>query len=861
MIKSIGKKIFGSYNDRYIKKIQPIVDEINNMEDRIKQLSDEELKAKTEEFKGRLADGADLDDILAEAFAVVREAGVRTLGMRHFDVQLVGGYVLHKGKISEMKTGEGKTLVATLALYLNALTGKGAHLVTVNDYLAQRDARWMSPLYIFLGLKVGVIQHDASFQVVTDPKAEFGTSLKKIERMEAYECDITYGTNNEYGFDYLRDNMKYEMEEFAQKHHNFAIVDEVDSILIDEARTPLIISGPTEEKTDQYYEINKCVKEFVKDEDYTLDEKGRTTQITDKGINKAEQFLGIDNLFDISQVDNLHFVNNAVKAYGVFVKDVDYVVSEGKVIIVDEFTGRLQPGRRYSDGLHQALEAKENVIIENENQTLASITFQNYFRMYDKLAGMTGTAATEAEEFRTIYGLDVVSIPTNKKMIRKDHPDVIYMTYMEKLNAVADEIEEMTKAGRPVLVGTSSIEKSEIISQLLNKKKIKHNVLNAKQHEKEAEIVADAGKKGAVTIATNMAGRGTDIKLPDSVKEAGGLHIIGAERHESRRIDNQLRGRSGRQGDPGSSRFFLSLEDDLLRIFGSDKVKAIMEKLGMKEGEPIEHSIISKSIENAQKRVEAMHFEIRKHLLDYDNVMNQQRKIVYEMRKSILDGAEVDTLLGEFIDNTLDVMYDNHVNAVDTPNVEGLQEAVKNLYDIDFEFESAGKKGMSEQVEVEVREKIMEKYKERKEYLGELFQDVTKFLLINILDAKWKEHLLHMDYLRDSVGLRGYGQKDPLNEYKKEAYGLFTDMMNRVNFDIIEFLFHVEVEENANLEIEEKNNSGIREEQRDIFSGEDSAQDKKAPVKRDQPKVGRNDPCPCGSGKKYKKCHGAGQPE
>jgi preprotein translocase subunit SecA len=857
MLKNVAKKIFGSYADRYIKKLQPVIDAVAAKEAELKKLSNEELRAKTAEFRKLLADGKSLDDILPEAFAVTREASVRTLGMRHFDVQLMGGYALHKGKISEMKTGEGKTLVATLALYLNALEGKGAHLVTVNDYLARRDAQWMSPVYLFLGLTVGIIQHQVSYHVVWDNEAEFTTTLVQCNRNEAYDADITYGTNNEFGFDYLRDNMKAPHEVQAQGELNFAIVDEVDSILIDEARTPLIISGPTERGTDHYYDVNNIVKDLQPHVHYKLDEKNKTAQLNDEGINAIEKAMGIENLFDIKYVDMLHHFNNSIKAHALYKKDVDYVVKDGEVIIVDEFTGRLQPGRRYADGMHQALEAKENVKIESENQTLASITFQNFFRMYKKLSGMTGTALTEAQEFLSIYGLEVAVIPTHMNMVRKDYSDVIYRTIKEKFEAIIDEIEEMHKAGRPVLVGTSSIEKTEVISQFLAKRKIKHEVLNAKNHEREAEIIKDAGKQGAVTIATNMAGRGTDIKLGEGVADLGGLHILGTDRHESRRIDNQLRGRAGRQGDPGSSRFFVSLEDDLMRIFGSEKISMIMQKLGMKEGESIQHPIITKSIEGAQKKVEAFHFEIRKHLLDYDNVMNQQRNVVYSLRKDIITGEATEQIITETIDNVLNNYVEVYVNATDKPDFEEFEKEIEQSFDVEFKF-SEDKKEMLKDIE-KLKVQIEAKLDEKRDQFGGYFAEVARFLYINILDAKWKENLLQMDYLRDSVGLRGYGQKDPLNEYKREAYNLFVEMMNKVNSDVVKFLFHVQVQEKSDVEEAQKREKvQTKEEHRDIFQ-EDKQQDKKKPVTRDMPKVGRNDPCPCGSGLKYKKCCGVSE--
>jgi preprotein translocase subunit SecA len=859
MIVGLAKKLFGTYNDRYLKKCMSVVQEINKLEQTLEKMSDEELKAQSNKFKQMLSEGMSLDDILVEAFATVRETSKRTLSMRHFDVQLIGGYVLHKGKIAEMKTGEGKTLVATLALYLNALSGKGAHLVTVNDYLARRDATWMGPIYLFLGLSVGIIQHEKSFKVVWEDESKFKTTIVECSRKEAYDADITYGTNNEFGFDYLRDNMKYDFGDFVQRELNYAIVDEVDSILIDEARTPLIISGPTDQSTDKYYIVDNVVRNLKKDIDYTLDEKEKNAKLTDEGINKVEKALNVDNLFDVRNVDLLHYVNNALKAHAIFKRDVDYVVQNGQIVIVDEFTGRLMPGRRYSDGLHQALEAKEQVKIENENQTLASITFQNYFRMYDKLAGMTGTAATEAQEFREIYGLDVIVIPTNKPMIRKDYPDQIYKTAKEKYDAIIKDIIENHKIGRPVLVGTVSIEKSELLSRLLTKKGVPHEVLNAKHHEKEALIVAKAGEKGAVTIATNMAGRGTDIKVKQEILDLGGLHIIGTERHESRRIDNQLRGRTGRQGDPGSSRFYLSLEDDLLRIFGSEKIAYIMDKLGMQEGEPIEHSLITKSIENAQKKVEAMHFEIRKHLLEYDNVMNQQRNVIYSLRKDILHGEDIENILKENIENVIDGLFEDYVIAPNIIDEDSLKKHVEEIFGIEFSFDGISKKN-SETYSSSLKEKVFEKFQNKKEELGGHFTGFSRFLMMNILDSKWKEHLLNMDHLRDSVGLRGYGQKDPLIEYKKESYTLFVNMLNKINLETVRFLFHVQIkiEDQEELELKKKETE-LKEERRDIFGNSNEESDRKSPVRRDTPKVGRNDPCPCGSGKKYKKCCGVNE--
>lgn len=855
MIKYLAQKIIGNYNDRYIKRINPVIQEINSKEVDISKLSNEELSDKTYTFKELLAHGKRLDDILVDTFAVVREVSKRTIGLRHFDVQLIGGYVLHKGKIAEMKTGEGKTLVATLALYLNALEGNGAHLVTVNDYLARRDALWMGPIYLFLGLTVGVLQHEISYLVEWDDKEKFTTKLVETDRKSAYMADITYGTNSEFGFDYLRDNMKYKLEDYVQRELKYAIVDEVDNILIDEARTPLIISGPTDESITLYYKIDEVVRPLKKDVDYTIDEKARQVKLTDAGIDKIEKALNIDNLFDVKHIDTLHFVNNALKAHAIFKIDRDYVVQNGKVIIVDEFTGRLMPGRRYSEGLHQALEAKERVEIESENQTLASITLQNYFRMYNKLAGMTGTAHTEAGEFKEIYNLDVIVIPTHKPMIRKDYPDSIYKTAKEKYNAIVNDIVKLNKEGRPVLVGTVSIEKSEYLSSLLSRKNIKHEVLNAKYHEKEAEIVAQAGQKGAVTIATNMAGRGTDIKLGEGVTELGGLHIIGSERHEARRIDNQLRGRSGRQGDPGSSRFYMSLEDDLLRIFGSDRISSIMGRLGMKEGEPIEHPLISKAIEGAQKKVEAMHFEIRKHLLEYDNVANQQRQIVYSLRRNILEEKNLEELLNEMINNVLSHLLNIYVNDLHEADTTSLKAEIARIFGIEVDLEGINNKNI-EAYKEKIHININDCLNAKKTMFAEHYNDFLRFLMINVLDSKWKDHLLSMDYLRDSVGLRGYGQKDPLIEYKKEAYNLFVELITKIHREIVEFLFHVEVKEHADVRLEEKKRT-YKEEKRDVFASSGGEEEKKKPVKRTMPKVGRNDLCPCGSGKKYKKCCGA----
>jgi preprotein translocase subunit SecA len=822
MLQFFIDKIFGTKTERDLKKLWPFVAEINAFESRIKDLSDPQLQAKTAEFKDKLSQGASLGDILPEAFAVVREAGRRKVAMRHFDVQLIGGVVLHQGRISEMKTGEGKTLVATLPAYLNALEGKGVHIVTVNDYLAKRDTEWMGPIYSFLGLSVGTIQHDLNDQ----------------ERQRAYRCDITFGTNNEFGFDYLRDNMKFRRSDLVQREFNFGIVDEVDSILIDEARTPLIISGATDESTDLYYKVDQLIRRFNKDKHFTVDEKTRTVSIQEEGVSEAERFLNVTNLYDLAHMDLVHHINQALKAHHLFKRDVDYMLKEGQVIIVDEFTGRLMPGRRYSDGLHQALEAKERVRIEQENQTLASITFQNYFRMYKKLAGMTGTAATEATEFQHIYGLDVVEIPTNQTLIRLENPDVIYRTVKEKWEAVAAEILESNKIGRPVLVGTISIEKSEHLSSLLRKKNLKHVVLNAKYHEMEASIIAQAGRIGAVTIATNMAGRGVDILLGgnpeymarEQLKRAGvepakmtpeqwdralaeavritkdehekviaqgGLHITGTERHEARRIDNQLRGRAGRQGDPGSSRFFLCLEDDLMRIFGSERISGLMARIGMSEGVPIEHRMVSKAIERAQKQVEGQNFSIRKHLLEYDDVMNKQRTTIYTQRREILHGKDMKGYVLEIVEQILDWLVDNHVNKdkpADDWDVEAFRKAVGaqfgvTLDELGIKWDEIG----SEEVREIVLKHLIGVYERKEAQLGpEAMREFERIILLQVIDTQWKDHLLGMDYLKEGIGLRGYGQRDPLVEYKKESFDMFQAMLDRIEDDTVRYLFLIQ---------------------------------------------------------------------
>ena len=838
MIGALLKKVIGSKNDREMKRLSLILREINELEPAMRNLGDEALRAKTAQFRERLAQGAGLEDILVEAFAVVREAAWRSVRMRPFDVQILGGLVLHEGTIAEMKTGEGKTLAATMPLYLNALPGKGAHLVTVNDYLAQRDAAWMGPIYKMLGLTVGVIVH----------------GLDDDERRAAYHADITYGTNNEFGFDYLRDNMKFSLADYVQRDFHYAIVDEVDSILIDEARTPLIISGPSDESTDKYYRINLVIPRLRKDTDYTIDEKSRTVVLTEEGVARVESYLKVQNLYEPRNMELLHHVNQALKAHTLFKRDVDYVVKEGEVIIVDEFTGRVMPGRRYSDGLHQALEAKEKVKIERENQTLASITFQNYFRMYKKLAGMTGTADTEAAEFKKIYNLDVLVVPTNMPMIRTDHTDVIYKTEQEKFNAAIEEIKELHRTGRPVLVGTISIEKSELLSKYLTRTGIKHHVLNAKHHEREAEIVAQAGQRGQVTISTNMAGRGTDIKLGEGVAELGGLHILGTERHESRRIDNQLRGRSGRQGDMGSSRFYLSLEDDLLRIFGAEKISAIMDKIGIEENQPIEHRMISKAIENAQKRVEGQNFDIRKHLLEYDDVMNRQRQVIYEQRKKVLRGEELWKDVEAMVEEIVDDLIPDYIGEKQHPeewNLKGLDDMVFKQFSLKLNLDDPGRGLNEDGIRQEILAAVQAHLRRKEEEFGRpLMEHLIRMIMLQSIDTLWKDHLLGMDHLKEGIGLRGYGQKDPVREYQKEGYEMFMDMVSRIKNDTIEKLCRVQIRREE--EIEE-----MREKQRQDYvmsRGEDTPAPKT--VRRDHDKIGRNDPCPCGSGKKYKKCCG-----
>jgi len=850
MVLSLLKKVFGTRNDREVNRIQVIVDRINQLEVSIGKLSDDQLLAKTFEFKTRLKEGATLDDILPEAFAVVREAGIRTLKMRHFDVQMIGGIVLHEGKIAEMKTGEGKTLAATLPIYLNSLEGKGSHVVTVNDYLAKRDSQWMGAIYKFLGLTVGRIYHD----------------MPEEERREAYNCDVTYGTNNEFGFDYLRDNMKFSSEQFVQRELNFAIVDEVDSILIDEARTPLIISGPAEESTLKYNEACKVIPKLRKEKDFQVDEKAKTAALNDEGISTVEKILDIENLYDPKNIETLHCIQQALRARALFKNEVDYVVNDGEVVIIDEFTGRMMPGRRYSDGLHQALEAKEGVKIENENQTLASITFQNYFRMYDKLSGMTGTADTEAEEFNSIYNLEVIVAPTNKEMVRDDCSDLIYRTEQEKFDALIEEIRGCNKKGQPVLVGTISIEKSEQLSHHLKKYGIKHNVLNAKHHEKEAEIIAQAGHKKGVTIATNMAGRGTDIVLEAGVSELGGLHITGTERHESRRSDNQLRGRSGRQGDPCSSRFYLSLEDDLMRIFGSEKISGIMEKLGMENGQPIEHPMVSKAVANAQKKVEAHNFDIRKHLLEYDDVMNKQREVFYGLRREILKNKNHREMLLEMAEELVDEVLDDIASEKIYPeewDIEALDEYMMRQFSVPIRKQEEALEigsGISLPLENCDREKlhnaIMDSIEscyaiKEQEIDPNMMRQLEKMIMLQVVDNLWKDHLLGMDHLKDGVGLRGYAQKNPLTEYKKEGFEMFSKMMHQIREGVTEYLFKVQIEEGSEFSAEQNQSKKMVE-----HRGASSQESKPLTVRRDDKKVGRNDPCHCGSGKKFKKCHG-----
>ena len=832
MFSFLFRSIFGSSNDRYIKRHKSLVTRINELADDMSAIPEDGLAARLAEYREQAQNGRSLNSLLPEVFALVREAGTRVLGMRHYDVQLIGGMVLHEGKIAEMKTGEGKTLVATLPVVLNALAGKGVHVVTVNDYLAKRDSEWMGQLYGALGLSTGVIVH----------------GLNDEERRLAYQSDITYGTNNEFGFDYLRDNMKLYADQLVQRGHNFAIVDEVDSILIDEARTPLIISGASDDSTSLYTRIDQVVRKLNADTDFTIDEKARTAMLTEEGTAHAEQLLGVENLYDPANITVQHHVSQALKAHNVFKRNVDYLVNEeGQVVIVDEFTGRPMPGRRYSDGLHQALEAKEGVKVEAENQTLASITFQNYFRMYEKLSGMTGTADTEAVEFKQIYNLDVVSIPPNKPMIRKDFADQVYRTRKEKFQAIVESIQELHKKQQPVLVGTISIETSELIASMLRKAGVPHEVLNAKHHAREAEIVAQAGQAGHVTIATNMAGRGTDIVLGPGVTDLGGLHILGTERHESRRIDNQLRGRSGRQGDPGSSRFYLSLEDDLMRLFGSDRLSGIMQKLGMEEGEPIENGMVSRAIENAQKRVEAHNFEIRKTLLDYDNVMNQQREVIYSLRKELMGQDDLEPVAMEFLDDLLADMYDpleGKGEAAEEELVACTRARLRDVMNSDRVLAPDAHLPSRE----EAREMVIGMLNELKEQGGPLYRDILRYFLLGELDRCWKEHLRDMDHLRDGIGLQGYAQRDPKLEYKKQGFELFQMLLMRIREGAFRSFTRVRIEREP-----EEEDFQLKKE---IPAAPVPAPSGPVTETRAEPKVGRNDPCPCGSGKKYKKCCG-----
>jgi preprotein translocase subunit SecA len=889
MLSWLLSKFIPSKNVRELRQLYPFVTRINELEAEVASLSDAALPAKTAELKQRLERGATVDDLLAEAFAVVREASKRSVNMRHFDMQLIGGIVLHEGKIAEMATGEGKTVVATLPAYLNALTGRGVHIVTVNDYLARRDTEWMGPIFRMLGLSVGTIQHH----------------MDDAERKQAYQADIIYGTNNEFGFDYLRDNMKFSLDDCVQRELHYAIVDEVDSILIDEARTPLIISGPAEKSTDLYYRIDRILPRLKKEDDYTIDEKARTVVLTEDGVQHVESLLRIENLYDPRNMEILHHVTQALRAHAMFKKDVDYVVKNGEVIIVDEFTGRLMPGRRWSDGLHQAIEAKEKVKIANENQTLATITFQNYFRMYKKLAGMTGTADTEAQEFHSIYHLDVVVIPTNRFLVRHNYPDVVYRTEEEKFNAVVDEIEALSAAGRPALVGTISIEKSERLSRMLRQRGIPHNVLNAKQHEREAEIVAQAGRHKGVTIATNMAGRGTDILLGGNAEfltreelrqrgldpakvppeewgavyqetraqtdrerelvlhagEIGGLHIIGTERHESRRIDNQLRGRAGRQGDPGSSRFYLSLEDDLLRIFGSDRLSSVMGKLGMTDGQPIEHRMITRAIESAQRKVEAHNFEIRKHLLEYDDVMNKQREVIYELRRQVLAAEQLRETFFEMLEEVVAGLVEAQVGGRLHPeewDLAGLQEAIKRQLGVEISLAALPHVGADlASLREEVFERLCQSYQQKEAQLGAaMMRHLEKLVMLQIIDTRWKDHLLAMDYLKEGIGLRGYAQKNPLNEYKREAFEIFSAMMDVIKAEIVEYLFKIQGNKLEEA-VQEAAPRAMRYFEHRGEQAEANGDGRPTPVRREGRKIGRNEPCPCGSGKKYKRCCGA----
>jgi len=846
MLNTVLTKVFGTHNDRELKRISEAhLDAINDLEAGLEEFSDAELRHKKEEFRGRLDAGETLDDLLAEAFAVVREAGKRAVNMRHYDVQLIGGVVLHEGKIAEMTTGEGKTLVATLPAYLNALGGKGVHIVTVNDYLARRDMEWMGPLYELLGLTVGNIQHDMSDD----------------QRRAAYGSDITFGTNNEFGFDYLRDNMKFRAQDMVQPIHNYAIVDEVDSILIDEARTPLIISGPAEKSTELYYKIDRIIPALHKGRDFEIEEEKRSAAFTEEGVEHLEKLLGIDNLYDAANMELVHHSQQALKAHALFKRDRDYIVKDGEVVIVDEFTGRMMPGRRWSDGLHQAVEAKEGVKIERENQTLATITFQNFFRMYDKLAGMTGTAMTEAVEFDNIYKLEVMAIPTNETLIRDEMPDVIFRTEPEKWKAVVEEIIAQHETGRPVLVGTTSIEKSEKISKMLERRGVKHVVLNAKRHEREAEIVALAGQKDAVTIATNMAGRGTDIVLGEGVTDVGGLHVLATERHEARRIDNQLRGRTGRQGDPGSSQFFLSLEDDLMRIFGMDRLQGLMARLGMEEGVPIEDRMVSRAIERAQKQVEARNFETRKHLLEYDDVMEKQRQVIYTMRH---EQMEQELAPREFILSTaeeiLDWLLETHCDPEKDPldwETEELQSQLTHFFalapeDIAVDLEKDG----IEEIRDGLLNAVKTRYSDKVERIGEVMPQFETWICLQVIDARWKEHLYGLDRLKEGIGLRGYAQRTPLVEYKRESFEMYQEMHERIHGEVVRYAFQLEPMSEEERQAQLARQRAEAERMQRVAAGAGDRPSRPDTIVRSDKKIGRNDPCPCGSGRKYKKCCG-----
>lgn len=834
---SIFEKVFGTYSEREVKRIIPIVDRIDELDSSMKSLSDLDLKAKTGEFRKRLENGETLDDILIEAFAAVREAAWRTLGQKPYREQLIGGVVLHQGRISEMKTGEGKTLVATLPAYLNALSGEGVHIVTVNDYLAKRDRDWMGKVYEFMGLSTGVILHD----------------LNQSERQEAYNSDITYGTNSEFGFDYLRDNMVIYKEERVQRKLNYAIVDEVDSILIDEARTPLIISGEGEKSTEFYKVADYFAKSLKKDEDFTVDEKANSVILTDAGVAKAEKYYHLDNYADPQNMEIQHYTVQGLKANYMMKRDKDYMVKDGEVIIVDEFTGRMMEGRRYSDGLHQAIEAKEGVKVERESKTLATITYQNYFRMFKKLAGMTGTALTEEGEFREIYGLDVVCIPTHMPVIRIDRPDYVYKTAKGKYKAIVEDISDTHKKGQPMLVGTVSIEKSELLSDMLKKKGIPHQVLNAKYHEKEAEIISHAGEYGMVTIATNMAGRGTDIKLGEGVREAGGLKIIGTERHESRRIDNQLRGRSGRQGDPGESRFYVSLEDDLMRIFGSEKLQSIVDKLGLDEDEAIESKMVSSAIENAQKKVEGNNFDIRKTLLQYDDVINKQREIIYKQRTEVLEGMDLKDQIQQMIKDTIFAAVDSHISGVEEEFEGEIKKLISYLEELYLPKGSVTSEELMELSNDEIKNKMLETAKDlyakkEKDFTSEQMRNIERVVLLRVVDTKWMDHIDNMDHLKQGIGLRAYKQQDPAQAYQFEGSEMFEEMIFNIKQETVKYLFHIEVQKAPQRERVVKVTA----------TNQSDDSEKKEPVRKKGPKIGRNDPCPCGSGKKYKNCCGRG---